>query len=395
MTSVTQPSPPTIADVFGLFGQAFLEQYPQPPHHHRLIRWIQICRTAKLGGHLQKCDDCDYSKPAYNSCRCRLCPQCGTLKKERWVEARKSELIPCPYFHGVFTIPHELNALVLRNKTLLYGILFETVNETLQDFTLKRWGKGAQLGVIAVLHTWNQKLSDHIHLHCVIPGGAMQPESSHTPLIQVESENFLFPVHALSQVFKAKFIDRLRRARAQLAWPRPLAYCEREDLFSDFLETLWKREWVVYAKRPFRGPEQVIEYLGRYTHKTAHSNRRIVKIEGDRVFFKYRDRKDGDTEKVLDLPAVEFLRRFMLHALPKGFQRIRHFGFLANRKKKQNLARILRAVDPARLERLRSKPAPPITAASFLLENLGIDITRCPRCGKGELHAATLASRPP
>jgi hypothetical protein len=195
-------------------------------------------------------------------------------------------------------------------------------------------------------------------------------------------------------VFKTKFIEKLRRDRPKLQIPRSLGYLENPSQFSDYLDSIWSREWVVYAKRPFRGPEAVIEYLGRYTHKTAISNRRIVKIEGDRVFFKYRDRKDGDTEKILDLHAVEFLRRFMLHALPKGFQRIRHFGFLANRKKRQNLAAITRAVEPSRLARLSAPPAP-ITAASFLLDKLGIDITRCPRCGKGELHAAALSLHPP
>ena len=392
MAILAQNTTPTIADIFAHSGQAFLARYPQPAHHHRLIQLIQICRTAHLGGHLQKCSSCDYSKPAYNSCRSRLCPQCQTLKKERWVEARKQELIPCPYFHGVFTIPHELNAIALWNKKRIYGILFESVNETLQTFAAQKWGKDAKLGVISVLHTWNQKLQDHIHLHCVIPGGALRSNQGTTPsFVQVESENFLFPVHALSQVFKAKFIEKLRRARPKLRIPRSLGYLDQPENFSDYLGSLWNREWVVYAKRPFHGPEQVIEYLGRYTHKTAISNRRIVKIEGDRVFFKYRDRKDGDTEKVLNLPSVEFLRRFMLHALPKGFQRIRHCGFLSNRRKKKNLAQILQLTNPVRLIQIKFEgQKSPITAASFMLKKLGIDITRCPRCGTGGLSAVSL-----
>ncbi len=364
-----------VSDIFHNFGASFLKRYPQPRPHLKSIHLIKICRTSKLGGHLQKCNSCDYSKPMYNSCRSRMCPRCQTLKKERWVEARKNELLPCSYFHGVFTLPHQLNILALRNKKLIYNLLFETVSSTLQTFSSNKL-KG-KLGFISVLHTWNQKVLDHIHLHCIIPGGAFGKAESRW--IPVKNEDFLFPVKALSKVFKAKFLEGLRRVQDQLYLPE---HIQRRESFNDYLDTLWKQNWVVYAKRPFKGPEAVINYLGRYTHKTAISNYRIIKIEDDKVIFKYRDRRDGDVEKTMALNAVEFLRRFMLHTLPKRFHRIRHYGFLSHRFKDSNIEEIYKALNLLRPPKSDLKK---MTPAQFILTALNIDITRCPHCKKGVL----------
>lgn len=366
-----------VALLFERFGAEFLKKYPQPYENYSFINLIQACRTAKLGGHLQRCDNCSYSKPCYNSCGCRMCPKCQSLKRERWVEARKKEILPCKYFHGVFTLPHSLNPIALWNKKLIYTVLFEVVAKTLQTFAAQELG--GRLGFISVLHTWNQKVLDHIHLHCLIPAGAVHPETEQW--IACKRTEFLFPVLALSTMFRAKFLKKLRALHSKLKIPPHLGYLANPSCFQDFLDSVSKEAWVVYAKQPFRGPEQVIEYLARYVHRVAISNHRILKIEGERVSFSYRDRKDENREKVETLPAVEFLRRFMTHALPKGLQRIRYHGFLANRVKEQNIASIYKALTTPRI----APTAEPITARDFILKRFGVDITLCPICSTGRM----------
>ena len=318
-----------------------------------------------------------------------MCPKCQSLKRERWVEARKKEILPTKYFHGVFTIPHSLNPLALWNKKLIYAVLFEAVAETLQHFATQEMG--GRLGFISVLHTWNQKILDHIHLHCLIPAGAVHSETG--IWIPCKDSEFLFPVRALSAVFGAKFLEKLRALHSKLKIPPHLGYLNNLGSFQDFLDSVWNEAFVVYAKQPFRGPEQVIEYLARYVHRVAISNSRILKVEGDQVSFSYRDRKDGNQQKVETLPAVEFLRRFMIHAVPKGFQRIRYHGFLANRTKEKNIARIYQALAVIRCITARE----PITARDFILKRFGIDISRCPGCNRGTLHESTPIpkARPP
>lgn len=366
-----------VSEIFRLHGEKFLNQYRQPAHHLKLIHLIKSCRTQALGGHIQKCESCDYEKPMYNSCRSRMCPKCQVLKRERWVEARNNELLPCAYVHGVFTLPHELNVLARYNQEIIYKLLFDSVSETLQVFAKRELG--GQLGFISVLHTWNQKLMDHIHLHCIIPAGALERQSS--KWIPVTNDKFLFPVRALSKVFKSKFLARLRQNKDKLVRPAKL----RDDSsFNDYLNVVYNKEWVVYAKRPFNGPKQVIEYLGRYTHKTAISNSRILVVNESQVVFKYRDRTDGDLEKTITLDAVEFLRRFMLHALPKGFHRIRFYGFLSNKAKNENIAEIYRYLSVTRPE---SRDPRMITPESFFKTKFNIDITKCPHCKQGLLSA--------
>lgn len=379
--------PLEVADIFKIYGQKFAAQYPQGDHNSHLINLIQICRTSKLGGHLQVCGQCDYQKPVYNSCRSRMCPKCQGLKKERWVEKRKKEILPCEYFHGVFTLPHELNALAMANKKLIYNLLFQSVAQTLQYFG-KNELKG-QLGFISVLHTWNQKLQYHIHLHCIIPAGALR---SDVRWAQVKHRDFLFPVLAMSKVFKTNFIAALRENFQELELTADNAQLDHPGQFNNFLYSLWDKAWVVYAKRPFNGPEAVINYLGRYTHRVAISNARIIKHEAGRVHFKYRDRTDNDQEKILELDALEFLRRFMLHALPKGFQRIRYYGFLCNRRKNKNIDLIYADLNIEQ-QQVEVKE---ITAAEFFLRVFKIDIHQCPQCKSKSFQSISIHhDRPP
>jgi Putative transposase/Transposase zinc-binding domain len=328
------------------------------------MRAVSVCRTQELGGHLKQCDTCGFEHPSYNSCRNRHCPKCQSLAKAKWLNKQTAELLPVGYFHLVFTLPHVLNGLILANKKILLALLFKAVSETLLEFGQRRFG--GTLGIIAVLHTWDQTLKDHFHLHCLVPAGALSLDHSRWILAR---KNFLFPITALSLVFRAKFIELLKQN------------IDRGKIAAHETKALWKKSWVVYAKKPFGSPRTVLDYLGRYTHRVALSNNRIVKVENGQVTLSYRDRKDGDRKKTLTLEAHEFIRRFLLHVLPEGFMRIRHFGFLANRSKKQALAqcRTLLKLDPALPE------SPHQSAKDLLLQITGIDLSRCPCCQKGTM----------
>lgn len=316
----------------------------------------------------------------YNSCRCRFCPKCQTLTKERWLEKRKAEFIDTDYYHGVFTIPSELNALVRQNQKILYTILFKTVSVTLQKFAKTEYN--GQLGFISVLHTWNQKLDYHVHLHCVIAGGVMLDEEKKWK--RLKSRKFLFSVKALSQVFKSKFIAALRKESGELKFRGNLAYLEDPKAFNDFLDQLYSKDWVVYAKKSFGGAIQVVEYLGRYTHRVAISNYRILKLENDEVHFKYRDRKDDNKEKVMNLGVHEFLRRFMLHILPSKFSKIRYQGFLSNKYKKDNLSVIFKQLGMA------PRVITELSLEDFVKKTTGREINQCPHCEKLGLQKLSL-----
>jgi Putative transposase/Transposase zinc-binding domain len=357
---------PELADIFRLYGERYRRTHPLPASHRKVMRAIEVCRTQELGGHLKKCDTCGFEHPTYNSCRNRHCPKCQSLAKAKWLEKQTAELLPVGYFHLVFTLPHELNRLILADKKILLALLFKAVSETLLEFGQTRF-KGT-LGIIAVLHTWDQTLKDHFHLHCLVPAGALSFDHSRWFSAR---KNFLFPVTALSLVFRAKFLDLLKQNidRGQIA-------AANRDT-----QTLWKKSWVVYTKKPFGSPQTVLDYLGRYTHRVALSNDRILKIENGEVTLSYRDRKDGDRKKTTALEAQEFIRRFLLHILPDGFVRIRHFGFLANRSKKRALVqcRRLLKVDPA-LPQSHNQ-----SSKDLLLKLTGIDLSRCPSCQKGTM----------
>ena len=372
-----------VADVIRLFADAYLAKHRLPTEKRRLMQDIVDCRTAALGGHVEECDLCDFERKAYNSCRNRHCPKCQTLSKEKWIEARRRDLLPVSYFHQVFTMPHDLNPLTLANRKVVIDILFRSVSEILTAFGKDPAHRlSGQVGFTAVLHTWNQRLLDHFHLHCVIPAGALREDGTWA---RARYDNYLFPVQALSITFRGKFVAYLRQAFEQnkLTFPGTLRELSHPVPFEMLLDSLARKHWHVYSKPPFGGPEAVLSYLGRYTHRVAISNHRLVDVSLENgVAFKYVDRKDGGKEKIECVSGEEFIRRFLLHTIPSGFVRIRHYGFLASSAKKKKL--------PACRAALGARPPPPTasprTPEEYLLKLTGIDILACPHCGKGRMH---------
>jgi hypothetical protein len=365
-----------VADVFRAHGEAYRERHRLSGEQRAAMVAIERCRTAALGGHLERCDSCGASRPAYNSCRNRHCPKCQTLAKERWVEARRAELLPVGYFHVVFTLPHALHPLARKHPGLIYELLFWAASETLQRFADEELG--GELGVSAILHTWGQDLSQHIHLHCVVTGGALARDGSRWA---PASRSFLFAVHALSKVFRGKYLEGLKGA---LDAGKVHSVPAREA--RALLARLWEAKWVVYAEPPFGGPEQVLEYLGRYTHRVAISNDRLVALRDGKVRFRWRDYRDGGRMKVMEVEAATFIGRFLLHVLPKGFVRIRHYGLLANRRKAKKLqrCRLLLGKPPDPPE------APTESVAETMLRLTGTDIHLCPVCRRGRLRIAEI-----
>jgi predicted Zn-ribbon and HTH transcriptional regulator len=377
-----------LADIFRTYGESYRHNHPLPVSHLKVIEAVERCRTAALGGHLEQCDRCGFERPAYNSCRNRHCPKCQSLAKVKWLDKQKSELLPTGYFHLVFTLPHELNPLILVNKKPLINILFQSVWQTLAQFAQRRLG--GTLGITAVLHTWDQTLLDHFHLHCLVPAGVLSFDRNRWVSAR---QDFLFPVKALSLVFRAKFLDSLKKSFDQnkLLFVGQIAPWADARSFNALLERLRKNPWVVYAKKPFGSPAHVLDYLGRYTHRVALSNNRIRAIHNGEVTFAYRDRKNQDRRKLMTLDAEEFIRRFLLHVIPKGFMRVRHYGFLANHSKDcLSNCRQLIGLTPA--------PPPPLqrSVEELMLALTGIDIHRCPLCQKGTLAwVSQLAASPP
>lgn len=303
----------------------------------RVLNALAGCRTDALGGHVERCDHCGHQRIAYNSCRNRHCPKCQGSARREWVAERETELLPVEYFHVVFTIPHELALLAFRNKKVVYEILFRAAAGTLRTIGSDPKHLGAQLGVLALLHTWGQTLEHHPHVHCVVTGGGLSPDQSRWISCR---PGFFLPVRVLSRLFRARFLGLLKRAHEQdkLTFGGRLAGLEARSRFRAFLAQLRSREWVVYSKPPFGGPARVLKYLGRYTHRVAIANNRIVAFEDGRVSFLWKDYAHDNRQRVMTLGAVEFLRRFLRHILPKGFVRIRHYGFLANRHREERLA---------------------------------------------------------
>ncbi len=381
-----------VADVLREHGAAFFRKHPQPPHVCSALNLIKICRTAALDGHLDQCPGCGFERPSYNSCRNRHCPKCQTVAKQQWLEKRQRELLPVPYFHCVFTLPHELNPLVLQNKRVMLGLLFRSVNETLTGFAKEpKWKLEGQPGFIAVLHTWNQELRDHFHLHIIIPAGVLRGSE----FIRSPNPRFLFPVPALGNVFAAKYRDHLLHLfeKGELEFHGQLKPLAKRPAFIHLLNSTKKRKsWNVYAKRPFGGPAQVLDYLGRYTHRVAISNHRIKNITQTQVTFIAKNRKKNKTYPVI-LETNEFLRRFTLHILPPSFKKIRFFGFLSNTNKKWALQTIRKSLGqpPAAEE----KEEPYETPAEKILRLTGLDITRCPKCKTLLIPAPLPQAKPP
>jgi hypothetical protein len=372
-----------VADIIRAAGSSFIERN----RHHlswpqlKVLKAIRDCRTAALGGHLDQCSRCGHQAISYNSCRNRHCPKCQTNAREQWLAKRSEDLLPVPYFHLVFTIPHELSALALQNKKALYGLLFRTSAETLLEIASDPKHLGADLGFLSVLHTWGQNLQHHPHIHCVIPAGGLASDGSRwipSPC------GFFLPVRVLSAVFRGKFADGLKRLfeRGKLAFHGSLRNLAQPKLFRSFLRQLFQQNWVVYAKRPFGGPDHVLQYLARYTHRVAISNHRLIAFDNGNVTFRWKDYAHGNKKRKMTVTADEFLRRFLLHVLPRGFIRIRSFGFLANRKRAVTLPLCRKLLIP--VPRTRSPMAVEATQAGFW---------SCPLCGANMVLAERLTAQ--
>lgn len=375
-----QPSP-TLGDVIRRFGAALRQKLgaAMTSAQHVVLSALERCRTAALGGHLYKCDHCGAEHPAYNSCDNRHCPSCLGHKSAQWLDARADELLPVPYFHVVFTVPKEVSALALGNKKIVYGMLFRAAAQTLLQIAADPKHLGATIGFLAILHTWTQTLLHHPHLHCVVPGGGLSPDGSRwVPC----PESFFLPVKVLSRLFRGKFLALLNEAarNSELRFAGSTTVLAQPQAWASFLRRMRRQAWVVYAKPPFGSPEQVLKYLARYTHRVAISNRRIVSLTDEHVSFRYRDRKCDSAMRTMTLDGVEFLRRFLLHVLPKGFVRIRYFGLLANRVRTDNLARCR-----ALLGVPTTSPAPAAETVADVADPDPPQARPCPSCAVGHL----------
>jgi predicted Zn-ribbon and HTH transcriptional regulator len=370
-----------LADIFRLYADDYRRSHTVSYEQLKVMHHIEICRTAVLGGHVEQCDRCAFEQIAYNSCRDRHCPKCQTLTKEQWLNDRKAELLGCSYFHLVFTLPHDLNPIILSNKRTTLSILFAAVNQSLQAFAKDpQWRLEGRLGFISVLHTWSQTLIDHFHLHCLIPAGALSfKKDKWIPA----KETFLFKISSLAKEFRKRYLKLLVNAylKGELIFTQKTARLKSKHAFQQLIKALSKTRWIAYAKRPFAGPDQVLEYLGRYTHRVAISNNRIISIDNGRVTFAYRDRQKDNQIKKMTLNADEFIRRFLLHVLPKGLMKIRYFGFLSHTIKKKDIALIRKLIDPdARLPQKINE-----SIGEMMLRLTGIDISCCPQCKKGKM----------
>ena len=381
-----------VADIFRSASGAFRDKYVPTPEQRKVIAAIEQCRTAKLGGHLDVCSTCGHERPAYNSCRNRHCPKCQALAQARWIEKRSEKIIPTKYFHVVFTLPQQLRALARVNPTEMYDLLLDSAARTLLDFGLSRLH--AQIGVTSVLHTWTRDLRLHPHAHCIVTAGGLDEHKHWIPA----RSRFLFPVKAMSKVFRGKVLDGLNDLykSGRLTLEGGCADLAERATFDKLKDRLYRKKWVVYAKQPFGGPEQVFQYLGRYTHRVGMSNQRLVSFDGQDVCFRT---KHG---KATTIDAVEFIRRFLLHVLPAGFVKIRHYGLLAaaNVNTKLEIARrCLSAIDENTQPQATIPETPP-TWRELFLKLTGIDLLVCPACGgqsmeRRSLDDNTASSRPP
>jgi len=372
-----------VADVFRQYGPAFRQAHGSSMSgaQLRVMQAIEVCRTAALGGHVDECDHCGHSTISYNSCCNRHCPKCQSLARAHWLEDRRSELLPVPYFHVVFTLPEQIAPVALQNKTLVYNILFRAASETLRRIAADPQHLGADIGFLAVLHTWGQNLHHHPHLHCVVPGGGLSDDGRRWVYCR---KRFFLPVKVLGRLFRRLFCDYLQEAfdAKELKFYGQLANLSDPQAFALWVHSARYKKWVVYSKPPFGGPAQVLDYLGRYTHRVAISNNRILAIGDAQVTFQYKDYKDGGASKTMTLTADEFMRRFLLHVLPQGFVRIRHFGFLANRHRKQKLDLCRKLLDSTAATYLPSLPHDYKTCYQLLT---GQSLDLCPHCHQGHM----------
>jgi hypothetical protein len=375
-----------VADILHAQGDTFVEQHPWLNVQQRsVLRAIARCRTAALGGHLDRCDACGHQAISYNSCRNRHCPKCQAQARERWLQARERELLDVPYVHVVFTLPHALLPLAYRNGARLYTWLFQTSAATLREVAADPRHLGAEIGVLSILHTWGQTLVRHPHVHCVVPAGGLS--SDHQRWISPKYSGFFLPVKVLSRVFRGKFIEHLRRAytRGELDLTGATEHLRNPAQWHAFVDALFTTDWVVYAKPAFGGASAVLRYLGRYTHRVAISNHRLLAFDGERVTFQWKDYAHGDQRRTMTLSAMEFLRRFVQHILPRGFVRIRQSGFLANTCRAARVA-LARTVLATPSTAAKSTNATPTTEAAT-----GPTWT-CPRCGAAMIIGPILSA---
>jgi hypothetical protein len=375
-----KPARLRVADVFRRHWAEFDRTHKIAPYQRKAVRHLRLCRTAALGGHLYRCAACAAELPRYNSCRDRHCPTCQTLAKQDWLEARRAELLPVQYFHTVFTLPHALNPLIDANRPILLGEFFGAVNWVLQHFAADpQWRLVGQLGFLAMLHTWTQKLQEHFHLHCIIPGGVWQTQTGKWVPCR---NDFLFGKQALCAAFRNRYLQRLAtlRRRNKLAFRGGAAALADPKQWTACLRKLAGQRWVARPQPSAAGPEQALGYLGRYVHGVAIGDHRILAIANGQVRFAYRDRADHNRRKEMRLPAAEFIQRFLYHILPPGFQKVRYYGWLSPTNKQKTLATIRQALAAA-----PPPPPPEESPAERILRLTGVDVRRCPVCGKPAL----------
>lgn len=359
-----------IQDIFHLYGDEYVAAHKPPPHVQKAVRAIQNCRTAALGGHADICEQCGYTHVFYNSCRNRHCPKCQALSKERWIMARAAELLPIPYFHVVFTLPQELDEIVMQNQAVMYNLLFKASQETIRELARDNKYLGAEIGLTSVLHTWGQNLTLHPHVHMIVPGGGLTPCGKW----RSSRKKFFIPVKVMAKKFRGKFLHYL--SEAILDYCGEAAHLKDACQFHNLIVSLYRKDWYVYCKCPFKATGSVLEYLGRYTHRIAISNHRIIGCDNGQVSFKWRDYKNGGKEKVMVLSAEEFIRRFLLHVLPPQFTKIRHYGFLASAVKREKLT-LCKKLTECKVYLPNVNP----DAIELIKRITGIDITLCPICG--------------
>lgn len=376
-----------VADIFRRYGEAYRNEHDGSlsTAQRRVMSAIEVCRTAALGGHVEECDNdnCGHQRISYNSCRNRHCTKCQSLARAEWIEERQSELLDCEYFHIVFTVPEEIATIAYQNKEVVYSILFRAAAETLRTIAADPKHLGAEIGFFAVLHTWGQNLLHHPHLHFVVAGGGLAPEGNHWISCR---PGFFLPVRVLSRLFRRLFLKSLQKEfdSGKLKFFSSLEALQDRKSFLRYLAPARKAEWVVYAKPPFAGPQQVLDYVGRYTHRVALSNDRLLDMENGEVRFRWKDYRDNNRQKTMTLTADEFIRRFLLHVLPHGFQRIRYYGFLGNRYRKQKLARCRLLLGMPDNDTQDSEPSSDYRDRYEKLT--GLSLWECPICHQGRMH---------
>lgn len=391
-----------LADIVRHCGKSYRQTHALSRQQLRVLRAIEVCRTAALGGHVEQCGHCSHTRIAYNSCRNRHCPKCQNGERAKWLEKRKAELLPVEYFHVVFTVPEQIARLAFYNQAAVYKILFRAASQTLLAIARDPKRLGAEIGFFAILHTWGQNLLFHPHLHCVVPGGGLSPKQDRWVSCR---KGFFLPVRVLSRLFRRLFLEALEKAftQGQLQFLGEIEELGDPHRFAQYLAPLRACEWVVYAKPPFGGPVQVLEYLGRYTHRIAISNDRLLALKDGQVSFQWKDyrRRGRPKSRTLTLPAAEFLRRFLIHVVPPQFRRIRHYGFLANHHRKKKVARCRQLLGQGVTALLPGALQCKVLLALLLAALPPRPLARCPVCGQGEMiRIQTLAAyrwpqRPP